>query len=239
MYVFKDLQDFTTFDYVSVSHISRLPSGYFWWQSVLLIGLLRHTCKFSRRLFSAYHSDTHSWITLMNIVHLVSWIGKYYLGIQIVLGGEEGDVWHTSVDGYLRLPAASFEKSIVYIIHIVGSFHGSSCLVTDSASLASIPVCCELESTRFISVWQFKLKVVLEHARRVSCVWLCDDNSSSIVCLAYAVGMVSHCGWRMDWSTTAHVPAGAEDVIWAALMRPSAVRSGSRQEMTNDMVQIS
>jgi len=43
-------------------------------------------------------------------------------------------------------------------------------MVTDSASLASIPVCCESEFTRFISLRQFKMKIVLENARRVSFV---------------------------------------------------------------------
>lgn len=117
------------------------------------------------------------------------------------------------------------------------SFHGSSCMVTDSASLAGIPVCYESESTCFISVWQFKLKIVLEHARRVSFVWICDDTSCSIVCLAYDVGMISHCDWRTDWSTTADYQPVRK--MGSSLMRPSAVRSGSRQEVTNDMVQIS
>ena len=38
------------------------------------------------------------------------------------LGAEEGGVWHTSVDGYLRLSEASVEESIVYLVHIVGHF---------------------------------------------------------------------------------------------------------------------
>jgi hypothetical protein len=65
-------------------------AGIFGDMEPMLIGLLRHICKFSGRLVSAYHTDIHNWIIVMNIVHLVSWIGKYYFGIQTVWGERSG-----------------------------------------------------------------------------------------------------------------------------------------------------
>jgi hypothetical protein len=107
---------------------------------------------------------------VINIVHLVNWIGKYYLRIQIVWG--EGDVRHTCVDSYLRLKEVSVEK---YRLPSLSdphrwSLHGSSCIVADSATSATIPVCCESGSACFISVycnayWSFSqlhLKKLLE-----------------------------------------------------------------------------
>jgi len=66
----------------------------------------------------------------MNIVHLISWIGKYYLEIQIVGRTGRGRMAHQC----RRLFAPT--GSISWGVHSLSdphswSFHGSSCMVTD------------------------------------------------------------------------------------------------------------